>query len=277
MGPAPLAPGEPGEGFVADDGLIPLPPPGDAEDFTPLPPGESGEVGAPPLPEAGLAADIPATDLPPLPEGSEGEIYIATGASRTGLPPLVGGSEGEITIAPGTAPLPPLPAGSDGGVYVAPDTLPATGLPPLPGASEGGIAITPGTSPTPGLAPVPPTALKLEITALTLDFSKDVAAFAPPIGSPIGGSPVRARSEPTEGITELTKAVDDTTRAPGVRTEDGAFVTAPTSGYVHSDDYIFTGTTEADRPTYFAPITDPIPSIDPVTLLSTDTAQLKRS
>jgi len=283
LGPAPLAPGEPGEGFVADDGLIPLPPPGDAENFTPLPPGESGEVGAPPLPEAGFAADIPATDLPPLPEGSEGEIYIATGAPPTGLPPLPGGSEGEITIAPGAAPLPPLPAGSDGAVYVAPDTLPATGLPPLPGASEGGIAITPGTSPTPGLPPVPsvssrvvtpvipvapalpattvsipappvaPTALKLEITSLTLDFSADVAAYAPPIGSPIGGSPVRARAEPAAGLTELTKAVDDTTKAPGVRTEDGASVTAPTGGWEPSTAYTFTGATDAEKPAYFAP------------------------
>ena len=300
LGPAPLAPGEPGEGFVADDGLIPLPPPGDAEDFTPLPPGEPGEFGAPPLPEAGLAADIPATDLPPLSEGSEGEIYIATGAPPTGLPPLPGGSEGEITIAPGAALLPPLPAGSDGAVYVAPDTLPATALPPLPGASEGGIVITPGTGPTPGLPPipsasggiaapiiapatalpattvsipappVPPMALKLEITSLTLDFSTDVAAYVPPIGSPIGGTPVRARSEPTAGITELTKAVDDTTRAPGVRTEDGTSVTAPTGGGEPSTAYTFTGATEAEKPAYFAPAATDTGSTPAVTEIRCD-------
>ena len=261
LGPAPLAPGEPGEGFVAGDAVAPLPPPEGAENFTPLPPGEPGEFGAPPLPEAGFAADIPATDLPLLP----------------------GGSEGEITITPGTAPLPPLPAGSEGAIYVAPETLPGTGLPPLLGTSERATAITPGTSPTPGSPPVPsassgvftpvipvapalpattvsipappvaPTAFKLEITSLTLDFSKDVAAYVPPIGSPIGGSPVRARSEPTAGITELTKAVDDTTKAPGVRTEDGTSVTAPTGGWEPSTAYTFTGTTDAEKPAYFAP------------------------
>ena len=265
LGPAPLTPGEPGEGFVAGDAVAPLPPPEGAEIFTPLPPGEPGEFGA-----------------PPLPEGSEGEIYIATGAPPTGLPPLPDGS-GEITIAPGTAPLSSLPAGSEGAIYVAPETLPGTGLPPLPGTSERAIAITPGTSPTPGSPPVPsassgvftpvipvapalpattvsipappvaPTAFKLEITSLTLDFSKDVAAYVPPIGSPIGGSPVRARSEPTAGITELTKAVDDTTKAPGVRTEDGTSVTAPTGGWEPSTAYTFTGTTDAEKPAYFAP------------------------
>ena len=205
----------------------------------PLPPAESGEFGTPPVPEAGLADNIPATDLPPLPAGSEGEI----------------------TIAPGTAPLPPLPAGSEGAVYVAPDTLPATGLPPLPGASEGGIVIAPATSPTPGLPPVPS---KLAITSLTMDFSKDVAAYVPPIGSPVGGSPVRARSEPTVEITELTKAVDDTTTTRGVRTEDGTSVTAPTGGWKPSKAYTFTGATDAEKPAYFAPpVTDtgPTPAV----------------
>mgnify|MGYP001327937954 FL=1 len=300
LGPAPLAPGEPGEGFVAGDAVAPPPPPEGAEGFTPLPPGEPGEFGAPPLPKAGFAADIPATDLPPLPEGSEGEIYIATGAPPTGLPPLPGGSEGEITIPPGAAPLPPLPAGSDGAVYVAPDTLPATALPALPGASEGGIVITPGTSPTPGLPPVPsassrvvtpvipvapalpattvsipappvpPTALKLEITSLTLDFSTDVAAYVPPIGSPIGGTPIRARAEPTAGITELTKAVDDTTRAPGVRTEDGTSVTAPTGGWEPSTAYTFTGATDAEKPAYFAPAATDTGSTPAVTEIRCD-------
>jgi len=196
----------------------------------PLPPAESGEFGTPPVPEAGLADNIPATDLPPLPTGSEGEI----------------------TIAPGTARLPPLPAGSEGAVYVAPDTLPATGLPPLPGASEGGIVIAPGTSPTPGLPPAP---LKLEITSLTLDLSKDVAAYVPPIGSPMGGTPVHAHSEPTVELTELTKAVDDTTKTRGVLTEDGTSVTAPTGGWTHSTAYLFTGDTEAEKPTYYDPET----------------------
>ena len=226
-GAKPMGPGEPGEGFVAGEAVAPLQPPEGAEDFTPRPPGEPGEVSAPPLPEAGFAADIPATDLPPLPGGAEGEIII---------------------IAPGTAPLPPLPVDPEGAVYVAPDTLPATGLPPLPVAPA--LPATTVSIPAP---PVAPTALKLEINSLTLDFSKDVSAYAPPIGSPIGGSPVRARSEPTAGITELTKAVDDTTRAPGVRTEDGTSVTAPTGGWKPSStEYTFTGDTDAEKPAYFA-------------------------
>ncbi len=195
-----------------------------------------------PPPESGAEPLAPAP-LPPAESGEFGtppvpEAGLADKIPATDLPPLPAGSEGEITIAPGTAPLPPLPAGSESAVYVAPDTLPATGLPPAPS--------------------------KLEITSLTLDFSKDVAAYVPPIGSPVGGSPVRARSEPTVEITELTKAVDDTTTTRGVRTEDGTSVTAPTGGWKPSKAYTFTGVTDAEKPAYFAPpVTDtgPTPAV----------------
>ncbi len=198
---APLTPGEPGE-VMADGSMMPPPIPGNPEDlqagFPASPEGlaQPVEIGAPPIPEAGMAANIPATDPQP------------------GLPPLPSGSERAVYVAPGTA------------------ALPAGGIPSMP---------------------VAPAGLKLEINSLAVDFSKDVAAYVPPVGSPIGGTPTKTSAEPAMAMVDITKAVDDTAKAPGVRTEDGKSVTAPTGGWEASAAYSFTGASAEEKPAYFEP------------------------
>ena len=172
---APMTPGEPGEA-VADGSMMPPPMPGNPEDFPadlaaspevslmreqspesglmPKTPPEGlaqpVEIGAPPIPEAGMAANIPVAAAPP-----------------------------------------------------------AGGIPNMP---------------------IAPAGLKLEINSLAVDFSKDVASYVPPVGSPIGGTPTKTSAEPAIAMVDMTKAVDDTVKAPGVRTEDGKSATAPTGG-----------------------------------------------
>ncbi|MFL2551203.1 MAG: FecR domain-containing protein [Arenicellales bacterium] len=198
---APITPGESGEA-MADGSMVPPPMPGNPEDLQagfPASPEELTqpvEIGAPSIPEAGMAANIPVTDPPP------------------GLPPLPPGSEGTVYVAPGTA---------------AP---PTGGIPSMP---------------------VPPTGLKMEINKFAVDFSKDVAAYVPPVGSPIGGTPTKTSAEPAMAMVDMTKAVDDTAKAPGVRTEDGKSVTAPTSGWEASAAYSFTGASAEEMPTHFEP------------------------
>ena len=200
---APLTPGEPGEA-MANGSMMPPSMPDNPEDlqagFPASPEGltQPVEIGAPSIPEAGMAANIPVTDPPP------------------GLPPLPPGSEGTVYVAPGTA---------------AP---PTGGIPSMP---------------------VPPTGLKMEINKFAVDFSKDVAAYVPPVGSPIGGTPTKTSAEPAMAMVDMTKAVDDTAKAPGVRTEDGKSVTAPTGGWEASAAYSFTGTSAEEKPAYFEPKT----------------------
>ena len=201
---APLTPGEPGE-VMTDGSMMPPPMPGNPDDlpasFAASPEGlsPSGEFNAPPIPEAGMVANIPVTDPPPG--------------------------------------LPPLPSGSDGAVYLAPETaaIPAGGIPSMP---------------------VAPAGLKLEINSLAVDFSNDMAAYVPPVGSPIGGAPTKTPAEPAMAMVDMTKAVDDAVKAPGVRTEDGKSVTAPTGGWEASAAYSFTGTSAEEKPTYFEPRPD---------------------
>ena len=52
-------------------------------------------------------------------------------------------------------------------------------------------------------------------------------------------------------VNNIVIAVDAVAKAPGVKTDDGEYVTAPTGGYEHSTGYRFTGTTEEDKPTHF--------------------------
>jgi hypothetical protein len=193
---APMTPGEPGEA-VADGSMMPPPMPGNPEDFPadlaaspevslmreqspesglmPKTPPEGlaqpVEIGAPPIPEAGMAANIPVAAAPP-----------------------------------------------------------AGGIPNMP---------------------IAPAGLKLEINSLAVDFSKDVASYVPPVGSPIGGTPTKTSAEPAIAMVDMTKAVDDTVKAPGVRTEDGKSATAPTGGWEASAAYSFTGATAEEKPAYF--------------------------
>ena len=198
---APLTPGEPGEA-MANGSMMPPSMPDNPEDlqagFPASPEGltQPVEIGAPSIPEAGMAANIPATNPQP------------------GLTPLPSGSERAVYVAPGTA------------------ALPAGGIPSMP---------------------VAPAGLKLEINSLAVDFSKDVAAYVPPVGSPIGGTPTKTSAEPAMAMVDMTKAVDDTAKAPGVRTEDGKSVTAPTGGWEASAAYSFTGASAEEMPTHFEP------------------------
>ncbi len=200
---APLTPGEPGEA-MANGSMMPPSMPDNPEDlqagFPASPEGltQPVEIGAPSIPEAGMAANIPATNPQP------------------GLTPLPSGSERAVYVAPGTA------------------ALPAGGIPSMP---------------------VAPAGLKLEINSLAVDFSKDVAAYVPPVGSPIGGTPTKTSAEPAMAMVDMTKAVDDTAKAPGVRTEDGKSVTAPTGGWEASAAYSFTGASAEEKPAYFEPKT----------------------
>ncbi|MDP6854783.1 MAG: FecR domain-containing protein [Arenicellales bacterium] len=173
---APMTPGEPGEA-VADGSMMPPPMPGNPEDLAASPEGltQPVEIGAPPIPKAGMAANIPVAAAPP-----------------------------------------------------------AGGIPNMP---------------------VAPAGLKLEINSLAVDFSNDVAAYVPPVGSPIGRAPSRTPAEPAMAMVDMTKAVDDTVKAPGVRTEDGKSVTAPTGGWETSAAYSFTGATAEEKPAYFEPKT----------------------
>ena len=99
--------------------------------------------------------------------------------------------------------------------------------------------------------PPPDIGMNLQISSLVGKLGENVSTYIPPIGSPIGGSPSAVSREPVVMVNNIVIAVDAVAKAPGVKTDDGEYVTAPTKGYASSTKYHFTGTTEEDKPTHF--------------------------
>ncbi|MEO1847450.1 MAG: hypothetical protein ABGY05_08775, partial [Pseudomonadota bacterium] len=93
--------------------------------------------------------------------------------------------------------------------------------------------------------------MNLQISSLVGKLGENVSTYIPPIGSPIGSNPSTVSREPVVMVNNIAIAVDAVAKAPGVKTDDGDYVTAPTKGYTYSTKYHFTGTTEEDKPTHF--------------------------
>jgi hypothetical protein len=93
----------------------------------------------------------------------------------------------------------------------------------------------------------PDIGTNLQINSLVSKLSQNGSTYIPPIG----GNPSAVSREPVVMVNNIAIAVDAVAKAPGVKTDDGKSVTAPTGGYEHSTDYHFTGTTEEDKPTHF--------------------------
>ena len=99
--------------------------------------------------------------------------------------------------------------------------------------------------------PPPDIGTNLQISSLVGKLGQNVSTYIPPIGSPIGSNPSAVSGESVVMVNNIVIAVDAVTKAPGVKTDDGEYVTAPTTGYAYSTKYHFTGTTEKDKPTHF--------------------------
>ena len=99
--------------------------------------------------------------------------------------------------------------------------------------------------------PPPDIAMNLQISSLVGKLGENVSTYIPPIGSPIGSNPSAVSREPVVMVNNIVIAVDAVAKAPGVKTDDGEYVTAPTKGYAYSTKYHFTGTTEEDKPAHF--------------------------
>jgi len=190
------------------DGLLPgtnesPPEPGtEPERLAPMTPGEPGEAVAdgsmmpPPMP--GNPEDFPA-DLAASPEVS----LMREQSPESGLMP---NPPPEGLTQPVEIRAPPIPEASMAANIPVAAAPPAGGIPNMP---------------------IAPAGLKLEINSLAVDFSNDVAAYVPPIESPIGGSPTKSNSEPRIAIVDVAKAIDDTVKANGVKTRAGDPVTNP--------------------------------------------------
>ncbi|MDC0978811.1 FecR domain-containing protein [Gammaproteobacteria bacterium] len=200
-------------------------------ELVPMTPTESMADGSTALPPLPSSPDDLQTDLVVSPEGlSPSSEFGAT------LMPEVGTAT-NITATDPMPELAPLTSDSEQAIYVAPEiaALPTEGIPSTT---------------------IAPAGIKLEINSLAVDFGKRIVANAPRVGSPIGGNPTQAQSNPTSAVIDVVKVVDDTIKTTGVRTDDGRSATTPTGGWEPAGDiYTFTGSTDEEKPTYFAVIT----------------------
>ncbi|MDP6030826.1 MAG: hypothetical protein QF358_13050, partial [Arenicellales bacterium] len=79
-----------------------------------------------------------------------------------------------------------------------------------------------------------------DIGTLVGKLGQNVSTYIPPIGSPIGSNPSAVSGESVRMVDDIVMAVDAVTKASGVKTDDGEYVTAPTTGYAYSTKYHFT-------------------------------------
>ncbi len=124
-------------------------------------------------------------------------------------------------------------------------------LAPLPTASPASEPIQNLARADVSVIPPPDIGMNLQISSMVGKLGENVSTYIPPIVSPIGSNPSAVSREPVVMVNNIVIAVDAVTKAPGVKTDDGEYVTAPTTGYAYSTKYHFTGTTEKDKPTHF--------------------------
>ena len=219
------------------------------------------------------------TDSPPTEPGADTEIAtIEPQADSEGIPAKPGDLGEPLARQVGDEALAPKPQpGSDEPLVMATpgDMAPANSKvlpsnPSLPGIDKVRPELAPisqGSLPTEAsgivlpsvdltkvdvsVIPPPDIGMNLQISSLVGKLGENVSTYIPPIGSPIGGSPSAVSREPVVMVNNIVIAVDAVAKAPGVKTDDGEYVTAPTKGYASSTKYHFTGTTEEDKPTHF--------------------------
>ena len=219
------------------------------------------------------------TDSPPTEPSADTEIAtIEPQADSEGIPAKPGDAGEPLARQVGDEALAPKPQpGSDEPLVMATpgDMAPANSKvlpsnPSLPGIDKVRPELAPisqGSLPTEAsgivlpsvdltkvdvsVIPPPDIGMNLQISSLVGKLGENVSTYIPPIGSPIGGSPSAVSREPVVMVNNIVIAVDAVAKAPGVKTDDGEYVTAPTKGYASSTKYHFTGTTEEDKPTHF--------------------------
>jgi len=223
------------------------------------------------------------TDSPPTEPGADTEIATAEPqADSEGIPAKAGDAGEPLAYQTGDENLVPKPQpGSDEPNDLgASGTIPQSSLPkeaseiitpsvdlkkmPLVDAGSTTKTETLTLAPLPAASPTSEPAqnlpkiaiaemqtsdigMNLQISSLVGKLNDNVSTYIPPIGS----NPSAVSREPVVMVNNIAIAVDAVAKAPGVKTDDGEYVTAPTKGYAYSTKYHFTGTTEEDKPTHF--------------------------